>query len=47
MACKGNSGVESVFQVKTCFNSRSIPEKFTTGSWEYNGQTIPVDYQTR
>lgn len=31
MACEGNSGVESVFQVKTCFNSRSIPENLLQG----------------
>ncbi len=42
----GNPGNGSVFPVTAWFDNNSIPPRyFTTGSWNYNGKTVRIDYR--
>ncbi len=44
--CMGNPGNGSVFPVTAWFDNNSIPPRyFTTGSWNYNGKTVRIDYR--
>ncbi len=45
--CKNNPGDGSVFPVTAWFDNNSIPsaDKFTTGSWYYNGKAVRIDYR--
>ncbi len=43
--CVRNPGNGSVFPVTAWFDNNSIPKNFTTGSWNYNGATITIDYR--
>ncbi len=45
--CTWNAGDGSVFPVTAWFDNNSIPnpEDFTTGSWDYNGKTVRIDYR--
>ncbi len=45
--CTWNAGDGSVFPVTAWFDNNNIPnpEDFTTGSWEYDGKTVRIDYR--
>ncbi|MDE5595806.1 MAG: leucine-rich repeat domain-containing protein, partial [Muribaculaceae bacterium] len=44
--CDDNPGKDNKFIVKAWFDSSNIPtENFTTGSWNYDGSTITIEYQ--
>ncbi len=45
--CSYNPGDGSVFPVTAWFDNNSIPnaETFTTGSWDYDGKTVRIDYR--
>jgi len=47
LSCPGNPGDGAVFPVKAWFDNNSIPnsEDFTTGSWDYDGKTVRIDYR--
>ncbi len=47
LECSINPGDGSVFPVTAWFDNNSIPnaDRFTTGSWEYNGKTVRIDYR--
>ena len=42
--CDRNPGNGTVFPVTAWFDNSSVPNGFTTGSWDYNGNTISIDY---
>lgn len=51
-SCHNNPGNDGVFQVKAWFNNDNIPIEnengpcfFTSGYWEYNGETIRIQYK--
>ena len=44
--CENNPGNGSgVFPVTARFGNDAVPADFTTGSWQYNGQLVTIDYQ--
>ena len=45
--CSGNPGNGSIFPVTAWFDDNSIPSGFSTGSWEYDGNTITITYQKK
>ncbi len=47
LSCEGNPGNGTVFPVTAWFDNNTVPSShiFTTGSWEYDGATITVDYR--
>ena len=43
--CDENPGAAGVFTVKAWFNNENIPSSnFTSGTWNYNNQTVAVSY---
>ncbi len=42
--CDENPGDGTVFPVTAWFDNNTVPSYFTTGSWNYNGATITIDY---
>ena len=46
--CSSNPRKDGVFKILAWFDNVSIPARpdfdFTTGSWEFGGQTVEVDY---
>ncbi len=46
LACENNPGDGTVFPVTAWFDNNTVPsEYFTTGSWDYDGATITIDYR--
>ncbi len=47
LRCEDNPGDGSGFPVTAWFDNKTVPNRssFTTGSWEYDGATITVDYR--
>lgn len=43
-SCEGNPGADGKMSVRVSFDPASIPANFTTGSWQYDGMTVEVDY---
>ena len=44
--CENNPGNGSgVFPVTARFGNDAVPADFTTGSWQYNGQLVTIDYR--
>ena len=42
--CSGNPGKSGKFTVTAWFGNDDVPEDFTTGSWNSNGQTVEIEY---
>ena len=42
--CSGNPGKSGKFTVTAWFDNNDVPEDFTTGSWNSNGQTVEIEY---
>ena len=42
--CSYNRGIGNYFPVSAWFSNNSIPKNFQTGSWNYYGRTVTVDY---
>ena len=45
--CHNNPGNGATFPVTSWFDDTSVPADFTTGSWDYGGNTITISYQKK
>lgn len=43
-SCENNPGLNGTFAVTASFAPTSVPANFTTGTWQYEGQTVTVVY---